>query len=140
MFLDPEKFKFKIPNLASLFDRGDKRKAMRLSMMRGFHIFFRDKNGGPTDTGEVRDISPYGIKFALGRKLSRGTVLDVELRFPEIYPKDKIVKTSVRVVRCIQEKDQSRYRIGCEMNLPQEDITKVSDFIRWVQQDLRDKT
>ncbi len=83
-------------------------------------------------TGEGRDISINGIRFATTSSLKKGDRLEARILFMPQFPGDKEIMVTATVVRVYRPEGTKRNRIGCSLgHLSTATKHVIQEFIAW---------
>ncbi len=115
--------------------RKERRKAERFSLHDTLYLDYKSPLlGFISGSGEGKDISTSGIRFASDSILPEGTLLDLTLHLYPVYSHAKTICLRGCVVRCYRDPHQHHYRVGCAFNHPDEaGYHQLKSFTSWLK-------
>lgn len=121
----------KIPRILSR----ERRKAERVRIHETLYLDYLSPEHGKKESGEGRDISLCGVRFACSSPIPKGTVLDLTLRLSPDYASNKILPLKARVVRTYRYPRQKRFRVACAFEeMDNSAYRQLEDFITWLKE------
>ena len=112
----------------------EKRAAQRLKVFEALYLDWKDLTG-KEGKGGGKDISTSGIRFASDMEFSRGTILDLRLRFAPGSIQKEMLEVKAQVIRCYKPKGGRHYRVGCIFqNLDEEARGVLKNLIEWLKE------
>lgn len=112
----------------------ERRKAERVSTIQTLWVDYRSPIHLNSGSGEGKDLSTCGIRFACYSHYPVGTPLDLKLRIRRDEYAEKIVQVHTFVVRCYRKTVQRRYRIACSFSrIDPPALKEISTFVAWVK-------
>ena len=110
----------------------ERRKAERVTIHDTLFVDYHSPIHLTSGTGEGRDISTRGIRFACYEQFAKGTPLDLTLRFSDAYAPNKFLQARGYVVRCYRKRLQHRFRIACAFDhIEAMHHDEIENFVRW---------
>lgn len=126
----------KLPDFKKLFTGNsvaDKRAIERVRMWE--HVEGTLRNAANTAYEiEIRDLSKKGVRLACDKSFPSGTLFELEIRFPALYPGEKSVRVKVQAVHAYKLAEQRRQRIGCQfVQLDAASASQIEKFLAWMK-------
>ena len=122
----------KIPRILMPIER---RKAERFRAYETVYLDYRSPGEEKFGSGEGRDISTRGIRFACPSYIPKGTFLNLTLRFaPDYASSRKTIHLRAYVVRAYRQPRQKRFRVACAFeNVDAPTHKELEDFVLWLK-------
>ena len=120
-------------HLPKIFRR-EKREAPRLRIFLTLYLDYKSEAPPVQGSSEARDISMSGLRFNSEKKLPKGTLVTLTLRFAGGSTTVNSLSARARVVRCFRPWGHKHYQIGCEFDRLEESTREeIEVFINWLK-------
>ena len=112
----------------------ERRKTERVQTNQALFVDYRSPIHLTGGSGEGKNLSAGGVRFACYSPYPIGTPLELKLRFRQGELAEKVVPARAFVVRCYRKPIQRRYRIACAFSrLEPQSLKEIGTFISWVK-------
>jgi hypothetical protein len=113
----------------------ERRGAERVGTFEALYLDYKGSKHSVSGSGEGKDLSISGIRFASSRSFSKGDRLSLQLRFTPGSVRPEVLEVQARVVRCYRPTRSGRYRVGCNFeNLSEAALKTLQDVMLWLKQ------
>lgn len=117
------------------FSRKERRRAERIKVFEALYLDYRSPSPGLSGSAPSKDISAIGIRFLSEHKLSKGTSLDLRLRFTPGSIRTEKLRVRATVVRCHRLWRKKKYRVACVFDdLDTHARQEIQNFVSWLRE------
>ncbi|MBI4115896.1 MAG: PilZ domain-containing protein [Candidatus Omnitrophica bacterium] len=112
----------------------ERRRAERERVFEALYVDYRCDSPPLSGSGEGKDVSAVGIRFACEQKLPKDAALRLRLRFTPGSVKKDSVEIRARVVDCYKKIGHGRYRVACDFQeLDLVSQYTIKSFVEWLK-------